>query len=102
MTGPVYRDALRKSGISWVIPEDSDREIINSIIFKELVYGVFTRDSREYFTSVIQGMKDAGCDGAIMGCTEIPLLLDPAESPLPLLDSTRLLAETAVRESLRT
>ncbi len=101
MTGPVYRDALGKSGIIGIIPEAADREIINSIIFKELVYGLFNRESREYFTSVIQRMKALGCDGVIMGCTEIPLLLDPAESPLPLLDSTRLLAEAAVKESLR-
>lgn len=101
MTGPVYRDALRKSGILGLIPEAADRVVINSIIFKELVYGLFTHESREFFISVIHRMKDLGCDGVIMGCTEIPLLLDPAESPLPLLDSTRLLAEAAVKESLR-
>ena len=100
MTGPVYRDALRKSGISWVIPEAAERESINSIIFEELVYGVFTSESLGYFISVIHRMKDLGCDGVILGCTEIPLLVEPAESPLPLLDSTRLLAEAAVRESL--
>ena len=100
MTGPVYRDALRKSGISWVIPEAAERESINSIIFEELVYGVFTSESLGYFISVIHRMKDLGCDGVILGCTEIPLLVEPAESPLPLLDSTRLLAEAAVKESL--
>lgn len=101
MTGPVYPEVFGKSGISWVIPEAADRELINSIIFRELVYGVFTRESREYFNTVIHVMKDLGCDGAVLGCTEIPLLVDPAESPLPLLDSTRLLAEAALQEALR-
>ena len=100
MTGPVYRDVLGKSGISCVIPEAADRDLINSIIFRELVYGVFTHESREYFNTIIHAMEDLQCDGVVLGCTEIPLLVDPAESPLPLLDSTRLLAEAVVKESL--
>jgi aspartate racemase len=101
MTGPVYPEALGKLGIDSKIPEEADRERIDTIIFKELVNGVFNEESRLYFNSVIQGMKDRGCYGVVLGCTEIPLLVDPDDSPLPTLDSTRLLARAALKESLR-
>jgi aspartate racemase len=100
MTGPVYPDALSKFDVSCQIPEEPDRERINTIIFKELVNGVLTKESRVYFNTVIQGMKNQGCDGVVLGCTEIPLLVDPKDCPLPTLDSTRLLARAALREAL--
>ena len=100
MTGPVYPDFFRNSGISLMIPGEQDRELIDSIIFRELVYGVCTSESRDYFNSVIHLSKDNGADGVLMGCTEIPLLLVEPESPLPLLDSTRLLADAAVERAL--
>ncbi len=101
MTGPVYPRALGKFDISCRIPEEPDRERIDTIIFKELVNGVFTEESRLYFNTVVQKMKDQGCDGVVLGCTEIPLLVDPNDCPLPTFDSTRLLAKAALRESLR-
>jgi aspartate racemase len=101
MTGPVYPQKLSKFGIICQIPEESDREQIDTIIFKELTYGVFTKKSRVYFNSVIQKMKDNGCDGVILGCTEIPLLVNPNACPLPSFDSTRLLARAALAESLK-
>jgi aspartate racemase len=100
MTGPVYPDALAKLDIACRIPEEPDRERIDTIIFKELVNGVFTEDSRLYFNTVIQKMKDEGCDGVVLGCTEIPLIVDPNDCPLPTSDSTRLLARAALREAL--
>ena len=100
MTGPVYQDALREFGIASRIPDGPDRERINTIIFKELVNGVLAEESRAYFNTVIQKMKDQGCDGVVLGCTEIPLLVDPSHCPLPTLDSTRLLARAALREAL--
>jgi aspartate racemase len=100
MTGPVYPQALNKLGISYKIPDERDREAIDTIIFKELVNGVFEERSRIYLNSVIQKLKDQGCDAVILGCTEIPLLVDPKDCPLPTLDSTRLLARAAIRESL--
>ncbi len=101
MTGPVYPDALRKFNIACRVPEEADRERIDTIIFKELVNGVFTEESRLYFNTVFQKMKDQGCDGVVLGCTEIPLLVDPNDCPLPTFDSTRLLARAALRESLK-
>ena len=101
MTGPVYPQALKKFGLSCKIPEENDREAVDAIIFNELVYGVFHEKSRLYFNAVIQKLKDQGCDAVIMGCTEIPLLLDPNDCPLPTLDSTRLLARAAIEEALK-
>jgi aspartate racemase len=101
MTGPVYAEVLRRRGIGCRIPDEADRERIDRIIFRELVNGVFTEQSRLYFNTVIQKMKDQGCDGVVLGCTEIPLLVDPDDCPLPTLDSTRLLARAALRSSLR-
>ncbi len=101
MTGPVYPKALRNLGIACQIPEETDRERIDKIIFKELVNGMFKDVSRQYFNTVIWKLKERGCDGVVLGCTEIPLLVDAADCPLPALDSTRLLARAALRESLK-
>jgi aspartate racemase len=101
MTGPVYPEALRKAGIVCEIPVEIDREQIDTIIFKELVNGIYKEESRQYFNKVVGKLKDRGCEAVVLGCTEIPLLVDPADCPLPTLDSTRLLARAALRESLR-
>jgi aspartate racemase len=100
MTGPVYPEALAKFGITCQIPDEPDRERIDTIIFKELVNGLFKEESRLYFNTVIQKLKDRGCQAVVLGCTEIPLLVDTNDCPLPTLDSTRLLARAALRESL--
>jgi aspartate racemase len=101
MTGPVYPQALAKFGISCRIPDEPDRERIDTIIFKELVNGLFKEESRLFFNGVIQKMKDQGCEAVVLGCTEIPLLVNPDDCPLPTLDSTRLLARAALQESLK-
>jgi aspartate racemase len=101
MTGPVYPEALGRYGIVSQIPSDDDRERIDRIIFEELVNGVFAEESRLYFNHVAEQMRNQGCDGLVLGCTEIPLLVDPSDCPLPTLDSTRLLARAALTEALR-
>ena len=101
MIGPVYVDVLRRRGIDCRIPDESDREQIDRIIFQQLVKGIFTEQSRRYFNAAIQKLKDQGCNGVVLGCTEIPLLVDPDDCPLPTLDSTRLLARAALRASMR-
>jgi aspartate racemase len=100
MTGPVYPQALNQFGLAHQIPEERDREEIDAIIFQELVNGIFQERSRLYFNAVIQKLKDQGCDAVVLGCTEIPLLVDPNDCPLPTLDSTRLLARAALQEAL--
>ena len=77
-----------------------DREEINRIIFDELVYGVFKPEAVERFQKVIGKMKDEGCDAVALCCTEIPLIMNDENSPLPTLDSTRLLARAALRRAI--
>jgi aspartate racemase len=101
MEGPVYRETLVAHGIACEIPDGDDRQRINAIIFDELVYGRFEETSRRHFRTVIEALGDRGCDAVVLGCTEIPLLLTEAESPLPAIDSTRTLARAALREATR-
>jgi aspartate racemase len=100
MVGPVYPEALRKFGVSNEIPDEEDREKINEVILRELVNGVFREESRLYFNEVMLKLKKHGCNAAVLGCTEIPLIVNPKDCPLPTLDSTRLLARAAIKEAL--
>lgn len=99
MEGPVYPEKLAPRRIEHAIPEPDERTRINAIIFDELVNARFEESSRADFARIIDRMKRAGCDAAVLGCTEIPLLIDESVSPLPTLDSTRLLAKAAVRKA---
>mgnify|MGYP001318474457 CR=1 FL=1 len=100
MEGPVYQEALMALGIERVIPEPADRDRIDQIIFEELVYGVIRETSRRFFYEVIERLKGMGCQAVVLGCTEIPLIVREGESPLPTLDSTRLLAASALEKAL--
>jgi aspartate racemase len=100
MEGPVYPKALEEFGIESKIPDEADRQRINEIIFNELVNGVFLEASRLYLNEVAGELKAAGCDAVVLGCTEIPLIVRPEDTPLPTLDSTRLLARAALRRAL--
>jgi aspartate racemase len=100
MEGPVYSEKLDAEGLLHTIPPMRERERINHIIFDELVYGILTDDSRTFFSHVIASLKKDGCDAVVLGCTEIPLLVTSDVSPLPTLDSTRLLARTALRAAV--
>lgn len=97
--GPVYPEKLAQRNIGWEIPAVADRERINTIIFDELNCGRFEAGSRQYFRRVIESLGDRGCDAVVLACTEIPLLVSEADSPLPALDSTRILARAALREA---
>jgi aspartate racemase len=100
MDGNLYGDVLSKRGIETVTPDDEQRERINAFIFEELVKGTFKSSTREYFRNVALDLANRGCDAVVMGCTEIPLILGPEDTEVPLLDSTRLLASAALHEAL--
>ena len=100
MEGPVYPEVLKERNIDYCIPSEDQRHKINSIIFNELVYGIINEGSKKYFLSVINELKSQGCDSVVLGCTEIPLIVLPEESPLPVLDSTRVLARAALKYSV--
>jgi len=95
MEGPVYPRAFAARGLAAEVPGRDDRHIINEIIFDELVNGVFTASSRREYVRIIEQLAALGCDAVALVCTEIPLLVTPDASPLPTLDSTRLLASAA-------
>ncbi len=100
MEGPVYKEKLDAVNIGHTIPGSKDRELINKIIFDELVAHRFTEEARAYFTALIGEMAGDGCDAVALACTEIPLIVSPESSPLPVLDSTRLLARAALQAAL--
>jgi aspartate racemase len=100
MESSVYMDAAATYDMACVIPEADEREIINTIIFEQLVNGLFPEESRLYFNEVMGRLREQGCDAAVLGCTEIPLIVRPDDAPLPTLDSTRLLARAALHKAL--
>ncbi len=100
MEGPVYPQKLATCGIDHRVPGPEQRWRIDQAIFDELVNAVFRPESLDYFVSVIRDLKNQGCDAVVLGCTEIPLLVTAESSPLPILDSTRLLARAAVRRAV--
>jgi aspartate racemase len=95
----VYPERLDARGLQYVRPSPAEREEINRIIFDELQDGTLTATAVASFQRTIARMKDDGCDAVVLGCTEIPLLMNDENSPLPTLDSTRLLARAALRRS---
>ena len=100
MTGPVYPGALGRRGLRWAVPDEADRKVIDDIIFDELCLGTFTDDARKAYVRIIDKLKADGCDAVALVCTEIPLLITQDVSPLPILDSTRLLAAAVVEVAL--
>ncbi len=96
MASDVYPSSLAAVGIASQLPEPDERAMIDRVIFGELVAGVFTDDARRAYVEVIGHLAQRGCDAVALVCTEIPLLVSENVSPLPTLDSTRLLAAAAL------
>jgi len=96
MTGPVYPRALSERSLAPLIPDEATMLDLDRAIFDELCQGMFITDTTQRFIGAIDALQRAGADCVILGCTEIPLIISPANSPLPPLDSTRLLAKYAV------
>jgi aspartate racemase len=100
MTGPVYEEALARAGVERLVPDEPTREKLNGAIFDELCNGIFEERTVALFVGAIEDLKSRGADCVILGCTEIPLIITERNSPLPPLDSTRLLAKYAVGEAI--
>jgi len=96
----IYPGKLAERGLTCLRPDPAEREEIHRIIMDELVYGIFKPEAVAYHQRVIARMKDQGCDAVVLGCTEIPLIIDDKNAPLPTLDSTRLLARAALRRAI--
>ena len=95
----VYPEKLAQRGLEFVRPGREDREQVSHIIMDELVYDVHNPRSVAYLQRIISGLRDRDCDAVILGCTELPLIINDANSPLPTLDSTRLLARAALHHA---
>jgi aspartate racemase len=96
----VYPEKLTKRGIEFLRPGSAERGEIHRVIMEELVKGVFKPEATACFQKVMGRMKGLGCDAVVLGCTEIPLVMNDSNSPLPTLDSTRLLAKAAVKRAV--
>jgi aspartate racemase len=97
----VYPEKLKSRGLEYLRPSTEEREEINRIIMQELVYGVFKPEAVATFQRVMERMKQQGCDAVALGCTEIPLIMNDENSPLPTLDSTRLIARAALKKAVQ-
>jgi aspartate racemase len=95
----VYPGALAARDLDFLRPTAAECDEINRIIMEELVYGKFQPEASAYFQQVIERLRDEGCDAVILGCTEIPLIMNDQNFPLPTLDSTRLLARAALNRA---
>jgi aspartate racemase len=100
MEGPVYPAAFGRLRIGMRTPPETDRVLVDDVIFGELTQGRLLDASRAEYVRIIEDLKRAGCNAVALSCTEIPLLVTPDVSPLPTLDSTRLLAHEAVAAAL--
>lgn len=96
----VYPEKLAGRGIASIRPSIAERAEIDRIIMEELVRGVFRPEATAYLQAVVGRMEAEGCDAVVLGCTELPLIMGDANSPLPILDSTRLLARAALRRAI--
>jgi aspartate racemase len=96
----VYPEKLASRGLDYRRPSAADRDELQRVIMDELVQGIFEPQAVATFQRVIGTLKDEGCDVVVLGCTEIPLVIDDGNSPLPTLDSTRLLARAALRRAV--
>jgi aspartate racemase len=95
----VYPGALAAQNIQAVRPAADQQRKVDAIIFDELVYGKFLPRSFAYLVDVMRSLKDAGCDAVVLGCTELPILVGDQSTPLPTLDSTRILARAALAKA---
>jgi aspartate racemase len=95
----IYEEELKKLEIDLERPTEEEQESINKTIFKELAPGQIKKSASKVFIEIIKKLKARDCEAVILGCTEIPLVIDNDNSPLPVLDSTRLLAKKAFEYS---
>ncbi len=100
MLGSTYQTHLGLKGVRVEIPPEDDADVLNDIIFRELLYGMVRPESQRKLLNIVSRLADRGCEGIILGCSEAPLLISPENSPLPVYDATNLLAEEAVRCSI--
>ena len=100
MTQDFYKEKLRENGIEVLVPEEKDIEIVNHVIYEELCLGKILDSSKKEYIRIIDGLKEKGAQGVILGCTEIGLLISQKDSPLPVYDTTEIHALSACEKAL--
>ncbi len=96
-----YTGRLRdRHGLTVLVPDPPDRRLVHNVIYDELCRGVTTERSRAEYRRIMRDLAERGVEGILLGCTEIDLLVGPADSPVPVFDTTRLHAERAVELAL--
>lgn len=96
-----YVDRLKRFGLDVVIPNVRDRKVINDTIFNELVHGIINQQSKENFFSIVNDLVSQGCEGIILGCTEIGMLIKTEDCLVPLFDTTQIHCEALVEKAIR-
>jgi len=94
MTQDFYKERIKQHGIDVIIPDEDDVELVNHVIYDELCLGNINDDSRKEFIRIIELLKKRGAEGVILGCTEIGLLVQQKDSPLPVFDTTQIHGHT--------
>ena len=100
MEEPFYPERLARHGIEALIPEPAERDFIHNSIYEELVRNVFREETRRHYAALIEGFRDRGAEGTVLGCTEIPLLIDERHVDVPLFATTELHCQAAVETAL--
>ncbi|MHA1198399.1 MAG: aspartate/glutamate racemase family protein [Candidatus Heimdallarchaeaceae archaeon] len=101
MQSDFYPKVFQKYGIDIIVPNQKDQEFVNKVIFDELTYHILTPESKKGYLKVIERLREEGAEGVILGCTEIPLLIQQENSPIPVFDTTTIHALAALEYSLR-
>ena len=95
-----FKNILMDKGIDVIVPGQKDRDLVHEIIYKELVRGEITLASKKIYLEIIDDLKEKGAQGIILGCTEIPLLIGPEDTDIPLFNTTKIHAEKTVELAL--
>lgn len=102
MQNTFYADALQKYGVEVIVPESNEAVTVNQVIYDELVKGIINPESKKKFLAITNNLQERGAQGVILGCTEIPLLINTGDTNLPLFDTTTIHAEAALNFALET
>ncbi|MHA1223929.1 MAG: aspartate/glutamate racemase family protein [Candidatus Heimdallarchaeaceae archaeon] len=100
MQSDFYQKAFRKHNLEIIVPEQKDQEFINQVIWDELTHHIITEESKKGYLEVIKRLQDRGAQGVILGCTEIPLLIQQEDSPIPVFDTTTIHALATLKFAL--
>jgi len=101
MQSEFYHKVFQKYDMEIIVPNQEDQMYVNEVIFNELTYHIIKPESKAGYIEIIWRLRDEGAEGVILGCTEIPLLIQQEDSPIPVFDTTTLHASAALEYALK-